>query len=151
MAGNVTVNGTLNGSGTANQGCITVIGLTTVNSGGNIASGGVTGVFVLNGGLTLQGNSTSAFTLNAPTGNGSPLINVSGGNFTVNANNTITLTKGTSFGQGTYDLFQYTGTDPGTANFTPTSGTTQRLQLQSHGHQTVRSTLWSAHRRPRPR
>ena len=125
VAGTVNVNsgGTLNGSGTANQGYITVSGLTTINSSGTIASGGVSNAIILSGGLTLQGSSTSAFTLNAPTGNSSPLINVNGGTFAVNANNTITLIAGTGFGQGTYDLFQYTGsTDPTITNFTPTTG-----------------------------
>ena len=116
--GTVTVNsgGTLSGSGTAGQGIIS--GNVTVASGGNFASAGSTNGLTLSGGLNLQAGSTSNFTLLAPTGNGTPLINVSAGNLTVGSHNTINLTAGAGFGAGTYDLFHYaTGSDP-YANFT---------------------------------
>ena len=115
--GTVTVNsgGTLSGSGTAGQGIIS--GNVTVASGGNIASAGATNGLTLSGGLNLQAGSAANFTLLTPTGNGTPLINVSAGNLTVGSQNTINLTAGAGFAAGTYDLFHYTGSDP-YANFT---------------------------------
>ena len=107
--------GILMGSSTASQGIVT--GAVTVAGGGSIASAGAINGLTLSGGLNLQAGSASNFTLLAPTGNGTPLINVSAGNLTVGSYNTINLTAGAGFGAGTYDLFHYTGSDP-YANFT---------------------------------
>ena len=65
------------------------------------------------------------FTLNAVTGTGTgkAAINVSGGTFTVNATNTISISEGSCFGgTGTYELFRYTGTAPTFSKFSNQTG-----------------------------
>ena len=147
--GNVTVNsgGTLSGSGTAGQGIIS--GNVTVASGGNIASAGSTNGLTLSGGLNLQAGSASNFTLLTPTGNGTPLINVSAGNLTVGSHNTIYLTAGAGFAPGTYDLFHYTGSDPRLTSPWPPVHSTALAALSRTTR--AKSTLRSPQRRPRPR
>ena len=112
----------INACGTVSTNAFTSSGGINIemNSGASTA-----GALTLTSGLTLGAGNTTAFTLNAVTGTGSgkQAINVSGGTFTVNATNAISLSEGSSFGgAGTYELFRYTGTAPTFSNFSNPTG-----------------------------
>ncbi len=107
--------GTLQGSATAGMGIIT--GSVTVENGGNLLASSVISAgsaLTLAGGLTLNAGSLSTFQLGASTS--TPVVNLTGGLFTIPGASIIDIINTGSMGIGTYHLFDYTGTAPTFAN-----------------------------------
>ncbi|WP_158235688.1 S-layer family protein [Limnohabitans sp. G3-2] len=133
-SGAVTVQsgGTLGGTGT-------VGGATTVQSGGTLSPGMSPGTFTFSGNLTLQSGSTTRFELAQAGADGGSCNNwvPVGGNLELAGTLVVTATSGaagcsSTFGEGSYTLFTYTGTATGSfATVTPPSGFTALVRIDT--------------------
>ncbi len=104
------------------KGAGNVIGSVSVDSNRTISPGdggtGVTGVFNISAGLTLNNDAALQYDLDTTPAGSNDRIDV-GGNLSLNGDIKINITKlGTALGSGTYRLINYSGTLSGSPTFT---------------------------------